>query len=1216
MKFKGYRSILLIIFSLFALYLTSRYNYLLFHSLVEIFSVVVAFGIFIIAWNSRSLLDNHYLLFIGVAYLFVGAIDLIHTLAYKGMGVFKGQETNLATQLWIGARYLESLSLLIAPCFIKRRVRASLEFLGYMIIISLLFMSIFYWKFFPVCFTEGLGLTPFKKISEYVISLILFGSLIILYEKRGVFDTSVFRLLALSIVFTIASELSFTFYVHAYGFSNLIGHLFKVISFYLIYQALVETGLTKPYNLLFRNLKKSEGELRKAHDELEIRVQERTAELAKVNRALRTLSECNQVIVRAKEEPGLLQEMCRTIVEVGGYHLAWIGFVEKYKEKAIQPVAKAGFKEEYGNLTWLDNKEDNDPVGLAIQTRRSTMAKNILNEPAFRNLRKEAIKWGYTSSVALPLITDGQSIGVLSIYSKGPDAFDLEEMKLLEELSNDLTYGILALRTQTERKRAEETLRESEDRYRDLVENSWDFICTHDLKGQILSVNPGPAKLLGYEQSDLLKMNLRDLLVPEVRDQFDAYLSTIQRDGVAKGLMVVQTRTGERRTWEYRNTLRTEGVMTPIVRGMAHDITEREHAEEALRTEREKLELVTQNMGAGLAFISKDYRTLWANNVLKRIFGDVEGKPCYSTYNKRTEICPECGVREVFEKGSEKVIHEQVGKDIEGNTIWSEIIATPIKDKDGNITAGLELVIPITERKQAEEALRSSEEKYRTILENIEDGYFEVDTAGNFTFFNDSMWRIYGYPREEMMGMNNRQYTDQENAKKLFQAFNKVYRTGESTKEFDWEIIRKDGTKRNIESSVSLMKAPSGDRIGFRGIVRDVTDRKQFEQEKAALEEQLRQSQKMEAIGRLAGGVAHDFNNLLTVIKGYSQLSLAEMKEGDPFKGNIEEIKKAADRAADLTRQLLAFSRRQIMEMKVLDLNDLLRNLDKMLHRVIGEDIKLLFRLTEDLGRVKTDPGQIEQVVVNLVVNARDAMPSGGRLTIETGNVVLDEEYAGSHVAVKPGPYVMLSVSDTGVGMTREVRERVFEPFFTTKEKGKGTGLGLSTVYGIVKQSGGNIWVYSEPGRGTTFKIYLPRVDEPLEELKGEVEKEELPQGNETILIVEDDEDVRKLAERVLEKQGYAVLVASQGSEALSLCGEYKKRIHLVLCDVVMPGMGGRELTDHLTSFHPEMKVLYMSGYTENAIVHHGILIEGMNYIQKPFTVEGLARKVREALGK
>ncbi|PIV19920.1 MAG: hybrid sensor histidine kinase/response regulator [Deltaproteobacteria bacterium CG_4_8_14_3_um_filter_45_9] len=382
----------------------------------------------------------------------------------------------------------------------------------------------------------------------------------------------------------------------------------------------------------------------------------------------------------------------------------------------------------------------------------------------------------------------------------------------------------------------------------------------------------------------------------------------------------------------------------------------------------------------------------------------------------------------------------------------------------------------------------------------------------------------------------------------------------------------------------------------------------------AALQDQLRQSQKMEAIGRLAGGIAHDFNNLLTVIKGYSQLSLVEIKEGDPLRGDIEEIKNAADRAADLTRQLLAFSRRQIMEMKVLDLNDLLKNLDKMLRRVIGEDIELVTPLAEDLGRVKADPGQIEQVIMNLSVNARDAMPEGGKLTIETANVELDGAYARNHVAVTPGRYVMISVSDTGVGMAPEVRDRVFDPFFTTKEKGKGTGLGLSTVYGIVKQSDGNIWVYSEPGKGTAFKIYLPRVDEPLEEAGEVVVQKEIVGRGETILVVEDEEEVRKLAVQILRRQGYTVLEASQGNETSHICEQHKGAIHLMVMDVVMPGMNGRELAKSLEPHHPEMQVLYMSGYTDNAIVHHGILEKGLNFIQKPFTLEGLLRKVREVL--
>jgi len=333
------------------------------------------------------------------------------------------------------------------------------------------------------------------------------------------------------------------------------------------------------------------------------------------------------------------------------------------------------------------------------------------------------------------------------------------------------------------------------------------------------------------------------------------------------------------------------------------------------------------------------------------------------------------------------------------------------------------------------------------------------------------------------------------------------------------------------------------------------------------------------------------------------------------LRANIEEIQEAAKKAADLTRHLLAFSRKQILEMRVLDLNQVFQRLDKMLRRIIGEDVELVSFLSEVLGKVKVDPGQIEQVIMNLSVNARDAMPNGGKLTIETANVELDKEYAHKHIAVKPGRYVVLSMSDTGVGMPPEVKERIFEPFFTTKEKGKGTGLGLSTVYGIVKQSGGNIWVYSELGQGTTFKIYLPRVDEPLEEITDEVIKEIL-HGNETILVVEDEEVVRKLAVRLLKKQGYKVLDAPDGGKALMLCEEFKEPIHLILTDVVMPGMSGRKLVDRLKEIHPEMKTLFMSGYTDNAILRHGVLEEGVNFIQKPFSVERLARKVRDVLDK
>ena len=392
--------------------------------------------------------------------------------------------------------------------------------------------------------------------------------------------------------------------------------------------------------------------------------------------------------------------------------------------------------------------------------------------------------------------------------------------------------------------------------------------------------------------------------------------------------------------------------------------------------------------------------------------------------------------------------------------------------------------------------------------------------------------------------------------------------------------------------------------------------RKGAEQEIASLQAQFLQSQKMEAIGRLAGGIAHDFNNLLTVISIQSQLSVRGLREGDPLRENLQEIEKAADRAASLTRQLLAFSRRQILEMKVTDLNIILGNLEKMLYRVIGENIELKTVLTDDLGLVKVDPGQIEQVIMNLAVNAKDAMPQGGKLFLETANVELDERYGISHMGMIPGAYVMLSVTDTGEGMTKEIKEQIFDPFFTTKEKGKGTGLGLSTVYGIVKQSGGDIYVYSEPSHGTTFKIYFPRVFEPGEELAKKEAGGEVPRGEETILVVEDDGMVRKLAIDILRTQGYTVLEAEAGGEALLVCEQYKEPIDLILTDVVMPHMSGAQFIEQLKQVRKDFKVLYMTGYAENAITHHGLLEKRLNLIPKPFTIEKLARKVREVLDK
>jgi len=380
-------------------------------------------------------------------------------------------------------------------------------------------------------------------------------------------------------------------------------------------------------------------------------------------------------------------------------------------------------------------------------------------------------------------------------------------------------------------------------------------------------------------------------------------------------------------------------------------------------------------------------------------------------------------------------------------------------------------------------------------------------------------------------------------------------------------------------------------------------------------EEQLLQSQKLEAVGQLAGGIAHDFNNLLTAIIGYSDHALRDLEVEGKLRRNLTEIKRAGERAAALTRQLLAFSRKQVMQPKVFALNDVVVDLEKMLRRLIGEDVELRASLEKNLGQVKADPGQIEQVIMNLVVNARDAMPLGGKLSIETANVVLDESYARQHAPATPGAYVMLAVSDTGSGIDDETIKHIFEPFFTTKETGKGTGLGLSMVYGIIKQSGGNIWVYSEVGKGTTFKIYIPRVDEQAEGYKkAPVPAARIPRGSATILLAEDAEEVRRLAREILEDSGFEVLVAPKGSDALAICERIKTPIHLLLTDVVMPEMSGPELAQQLQRLHPETRVLYMSGYTQDAIVNHGVLAEGTYFLQKPFGPDGLLAKIQEVL--
>jgi two-component system cell cycle sensor histidine kinase/response regulator CckA len=516
-----------------------------------------------------------------------------------------------------------------------------------------------------------------------------------------------------------------------------------------------------------------------------------------------------------------------------------------------------------------------------------------------------------------------------------------------------------------------------------------------------------------------------------------------------------------------------------------------------------------------------------------------------------------------------------------------------------------------THRRSESEPLSESQ-NYRAIFDAspLPMWVFDVSSLG-FLAVNEAAVRRYGYSRAEFLEMTLADIRPLEDVDAPRESPRHLE---SSASPQTWRHKKRDGSTILVE--IEAYDLPFAGRLARIALMVDVTERLRLQEALQLTEEQLRQSQKMEAVGRLAGGIAHDFNNILSIILSYCGMMLAELRDGDPLRDDLVEIKKAGERAAELTKQLLMFSRHQMIEHRVLDVRQILIGMEKMIRRLLGADVELTLLPSTSVGRVTADAGQVEQIVMNLVVNARDAMPHGGKLVLETRNVELDAEYAAVHAGATPGSYVMLALTDTGVGMTKEVQARVFEPFFTTKEKGKGTGLGLSTVFGIVKKRGGHVWLYSEPGKGTTFRVYLPRTGASSDRISSIPPSIGGVKGSETILLVEDDEQVRGVACSILRRQGYRVLEASNGGEALMACEQHPSPIHLLLTDVVLPRMSGRQLADRLLALRPEMKLLFMSGYTDEAIHQGAVLDSGATCLQKPLTPDMLSRTVREVLDR
>jgi PAS domain S-box-containing protein len=830
----------------------------------------------------------------------------------------------------------------------------------------------------------------------------------------------------------------------------------------------------------------------------------------------------------------------------------------------------------------------------------------------------------------------------------------------------------------TERKRAEEALRESEENFQRIVEISPDAIIVHRDGVIDFVNNAGMNMIGAATKSELIGKSVFYRIPPAYREVMAERIDKLQHGEFPPPVEIKLTRLDDTEIdCEVLSVPFKRGDHF-AVQVIARDITRRKQAEQEqsrLQSERDQLleQLQLQMEFMPIAFILTDanFRTTHWNPAAERIFGFTNEEVLGVDHLVIVPPESHAFVGEIFKRlvAGERLsssFNDNITKD--GRRITCEWYNTPLKKADGTFVGMMCMAQDVTEQKQAVHALQEANERALTDYERLVERIATLgQTLGNahdlttvFRALRD--FAVVSVPGDSVVISL---YEPEKKTRRLCYCWadNKEYDldnlpdvpvkegpTGRAIKSGSVVIENNfDQHARTMRSPItigegvadsllSVLAAPMtvmGRTIGCveiqsyqagayskdhaaamrmaANLAATAVENVTLIEREQANEQQLRQSQKMDAIGQLAGGVAHDFNNLLTVINGYSELSLRRMAADDPLRKNIEGITKAGARAAGLTRQLLAFSRRQMLQAKVLDLNSVVREMDTMLQRLIGEDMDLVTLLKPSLGQVKADPGQLEQVLLNLVVNARDAMPSGGKITIETSHADLDEAYAREHVAVNPGRYVVLTVSDSGTGMDAETQKQIFDPFFTTKEVGKGTGLGLSTVYGIVKQSEGSIWVYSEVGTGTTFKVYLPRVDQIAD---GDEfgDSRSVPGGSETILLVEDEDLVRDLAVEILEEFGYAVITAPNGEEGLRICKEFKGRIDLVISDVVMPQMSGRELAEHISRLRPETRVLFMSGYTDDAIVRHGILEENMSFIQKPFLPDALARKARELL--
>jgi PAS domain S-box-containing protein len=929
---------------------------------------------------------------------------------------------------------------------------------------------------------------------------------------------------------------------------------------------------------------------------------------------------------------------------------------EKRKERSVAAEGKS--PSSAAHSAYLQALTENNPLGIVVLDLQHRV---LMCNPAFETL------FGYRQSEILgaeldSLLAPGELMKEAMALTRRSTAGNVvrEKAKRLRRNGSLVDVQILGVPISaegklvgsfgmyediTERRRAEQAQREAEERFRSLFENATEGIFQSTTDGRYLSVNPALARMCGFASPSEMISRVEDLgkeiyADPNVRTVFK---HLIEKYGSVKDFEYEVRRRDGAKIWisENAHVVRNPDGEILSYEGTIEDITARKRAELERQVTFEIIHAVnvTDNLDDLLRLIHIALKkVLYAENCFIALYEPATGMFHFPFFVDQFDQAPppqrvgKSCTAHVYRTGQAMLIPQRTF-DLLAEEGKVELVGTPSpswlgvplrtpaatigvlvvqhyedenayteRDQEFLGSVGGQIALAI-ERKRSEEKVRESEARLRVLVEQLPAVLWTVDRSLMFTSALGAGFARLKIKPDELVGMSLLDYF--ETADQTFLPI-AAHRRAVAGEPMTFHVEWKSGS---YACHVEPLRDSDGQVSGAICMSLDITDRKQ-------LEEQLRQAQKMEAVGRLAGGIAHDFNNLLMVIQGYSDLLVERLPDGDPLRRNAEQIQMASQRASSLTRQLLAFSRKQMLAPKILNVQSVVAEMEKILRRLIGEDVQLETSSAPDLGLIKADRSQIEQVILNLAVNARDAMPQGGRLTIETANVELDASYSHPPAVLSPGRYVMLAVTDNGCGMDAETQAHVFEPFFTTKEKGKGTGLGLATVYGVVKQSGGYVWVYSEPGRGTSFKIYLPRIEETAVPAgrDGKSETQIPERGSETILLVEDEKGVRELAREYLASSGYTVIEAEDGHTALELAAMHVGPIHLLLTDVVMPGISGRELAERVSQIRPGIKIIYMSGYTDQAVVHHGILRNDAVLLQKPFTLMTLAGKLREML--